>query len=146
MNKPGTIFVDADAFIALTKEDDSNHKRAKKIFSILQNAPVTFVTSNFVFAEVVTVLSQRMNHAVAVMFINNMKSGDSVFQIERISEDTEEQAIQIFIDQTSKNVSFVDCANIALMVQKGMDGIFSFDSIYKKNGFKIADELVTRTN
>lgn len=142
MNKPGTIFVDADAFIALTKDDDSNHKRAKQIFSDLQDAPVTFVTSNLVFAEVVTVLSQRMNHEVAVMFITNMKSEDSTFQIERISEYTEEKAIQIFIEQTSKNVSFVDCVNIALMRQKDMDGIFSFDSIYKKNGFKIAEDLI----
>lgn len=137
-----TIFVDADAFIALTKQDDSSHKRAKQIFEKLQDAPVIFVTSNLVFIEVVTVLSQRINHETAVTFINNMKSEDSIFQIERINEDTEEKAIQIFIEQKSKNVSFVDCANIAIVRYKDMDGIFSFDSIYKKNGFKIAEDII----
>ena len=71
-----------------------------------------------------------------------MKSEDSAFQIERISEDTEEKAIQIFIEQKSKNVSFVDWANIAIVRYKDMDGIFSFDSIYKKNGFKIAEDII----
>lgn len=141
MSNIRTIFVDADAFIALTKQDDSNHKRAKQIFEKLQDAPITFVTSNFVFAEVVTVLSQRINHETAVTFINNMKSEDSIFQVERINEDTEEKAIQIFIEQKSKNVSFIDCANIAVVRHKDMDGIFSFDSIYRKNGIKVADDL-----
>lgn len=142
MIKPATIFVDSDAFIAFTKEDDSNHKRAQNIFEKLQDTQITFVTSNFIFAEVATVLSQRVSHKAAVMFIDNMKSSDNIFQIERISEDTEEAATQIFIKQTSKNVSFVDCINIALMKEKHMDGIFSFDSIYKKNGFKIAEDLI----
>lgn len=142
MIKPTTIFVDSDAFIAFTKEDDSNHKRAQNIFEKLQDTQITFVTSNFVFAEVATVLSQRVSHKAAVIFIDNMKSSDNIFQIERVNEDTEEAATQIFIKQTSKNVSFVDCINIALMKEKHMDGIFSFDSIYKKNGFKIAEELI----
>lgn len=144
MNKPRIIFVDADAFVAFTKQDDSNHKRAKQIFEKLQNSLVTFITSNFVFAEVVTVLSQRVDHEAAVTFIDNMKSDDSIFQIERINEETEEKAVQIFIQQTSKNVSFFDCTNIALIRQKNMDGVFSFDSIYKKNGFKIAEELIIK--
>lgn len=142
MNRIRTIFVDADAFIALTKQDDSNHKRAKQIFEKLQDTLVAFVTSNLVFIEAVTVLSQRINHEVAVTFINNMKSEDSAFQIERINEDMEEKAVQIFIEQKSKNVSFVDCANIAIVKYKDMDGIFSFDSIYRKNGFKIAEDII----
>lgn len=142
MIKPSTIFVDADAFIAFTKEDDSNHKLAQNIFEKLQDTEITFITSNFVFAEVVTVLSQRVSHKAAVIFINNIKSSDNIFQIERINENTEEAAIHIFIKQTSKNVSFVDCLNIALIKEKHMDGIFSFDSIYKKNGFKIVEDLI----
>jgi len=141
MNKSLTIFVDADAFVAFTKDDDSNHVRAKQIFLNLQDAPITFITSNFVFAEVVTVLSQKVSHAIAVAFIKSMKSEDNVFQIERIDEKTEEAATQIFMEQTSKNVSFVDCINIAFIKEKHINGIFSFDSIYKKNGLKSANEL-----
>ena len=45
------------------------------------------------------------------------------------------------MEQTSKNVSFVDCINIAFIKEKHINGIFSFDSIYKKNGLKSANEL-----
>ena len=146
MSNPLTIFVDADAFVAFTKNDDSNHERAKQIFLKLQYLPVTFITSNYIFAEVATVLSQKVNHATAVAFINSIKSDDNVFQVERINEKTEEAATQIFIGQTSKNISFVDCTNIALIKEKHINGILSFDAIYKKNGLKIADELFARTN
>lgn len=142
MSKPRIIFVDADAFVALTKKDDSNHKKAKEIFEQLFNIPVTFTTSNYVFSEVATVLSQRVDHHTAVAFIHSMKAEGTIFQIERISEELEESAIEIFMKQKSKNVSFVDCTNIAVIRAKHMDGIFSFDDAYKKNGVQFVEALL----
>lgn len=134
-----TIFVDSDAFIALIKQDDSNHNRAKKIFYKLQDTKVTFITSNYVFSEVVTVLSQRVSKSSAVAFIQNMTSGESVFQIEWVDRKIEEEAIKIFMKQSSKNISFVDCTNIALIKIKSLDSIFSFDNDYKKNGIQLTE-------
>ena len=141
MSKALTIFVDSDAFVGLTKKDDSNHERARQIFLELQDKPFVFVTSNYVFSEVVTILSQRIDHETAVAYIRSMKSEDCVFTIERVGLGTEEAAIQIFIKQTSKNVSFVDCTNIALIRERHMDGIFSFDDDYKKNGIALIENL-----
>ena len=141
MSKSLTIFVDADAFVALTKEDDSNHERSRQTFGRLADSPVTFITSNYVFSEVITVLSQRVNHQAAVAFIQNMKSADNIFLIERINNEVEDKALEIFIEQTSKNVSFVDCTNIALIQEKQLDGIFSFDEDYKKNGIQLVESL-----
>ncbi len=141
-NTPLTIFVDSDAFIAFVKQDDSNHEKVKQIFNQLQETPITFLTSNYVFSEVVTVLSQRVSHDAAVAFIVNMTSGESVFQIERIDEKTEALARQIFIEQTSKNISFVDCTNIALIKARGLDGILSFDSDYKQNNIQFIEDLI----
>lgn len=138
---PQYIFIDSDAFIALIKEDDSNHQKAKKIFEQLENLPINFITSNYVFSEVLTVLSQRVSHKIAVTFIQNMVSDDSVFQIERINEEVERRAIQVFINQSSKNISFVDCTNIALIKTKGWESIFSFDEGYIKNGLRLAGDL-----
>lgn len=142
VNKTYTVFVDSDAFVAFVKKDDSNHKKAKQIFEKLQDAPITYVTSDYVFAEVVTVLSQKVNHEAAVAFIKNTKSEDSIFLIERINEKLEDEAIQIFISQTSKNVSFIDCVNKAIIREKQMDGIFSFDDDYKKNGIKLIESII----
>lgn len=70
-----------------------------------------------------------------------MRSEDCVFTIERIDLETEEAAIEIFIEQTSKNVSFVDCTNIAFIGEKHVDGIFSFDDGYKKNRIQPIENL-----
>src|SRR5918992_602427 len=43
------IFVDADAFVALTVETDTNHEKARSLLHRLTVNPVRFLTSNYVF-------------------------------------------------------------------------------------------------
>ena len=43
MDSTLSIFVDSDAFVALIKKDDSNHKRAEQIFNALQDKKVPFI-------------------------------------------------------------------------------------------------------
>lgn len=136
------ILVDADAFVALTKENDSNRERAKQALEKLLTLPVKFVASNYVFAEVVTVLSLRCGKSVAQAFIQRVKSPSSFVAFRWVDEDVEKFAIEFFDHQRSKNVSFVDCVNMAIMEQDKFDAIFSFDAIYKKNGFKTAEEFL----
>lgn len=132
-----TLFVDSDGFVALSKEDDANHTKALKLLQKAIGADISFVTSNYVFSEVVTVLSQRLGHKAALEFIKEMKSPASGYAIRWIDEDIEQEAISIFSKQTSKNVSFVDCTNMAIMKLYGIDVIFSFDDVYRKNGFSV---------
>ena len=87
-------------------------------------------------------LSQRVSHSVAVAYIENMKSPDSQFLIKRADEALEEEAIQIFKGQTSKNTSYVDCTNMAFMKQLHADALFSFDGDYRKNGFTLVEDLL----
>lgn len=128
------ILVDSDAFIALAKEDDTNHQKAIKLLGELNNDEVNFITSNYVFSETVTVLSIRISHKAALDFIARIKSPQNPFSIKRVNEELEEKAIEIFKSQASKNTSFVDCTNIALCKEMKVDAIFSFDEVYRKNG------------
>lgn len=131
------VFVDSDAYVALSKEDDNKHKKAVIIFNKLLNNKTYFFTSNYVFSEVVTVLSLRLNHSAAMNFIKTIKSSPDFYDIKWVNEDIEEKAIEIFSRQTSKNVSFVDCCNMAVMNIYSTPIIFSFDNIYRKNGYKL---------
>ena len=63
------IFVDTDAFVALARGDDSNHARAVDLLRELSKHPVAFCTSNYVFTESVTVISQRVSHQAALAYI-----------------------------------------------------------------------------
>src|SRR3954449_9238434 len=103
MNTPRKIFVDADAFVALAREDDANHERAVSSLQRLIEQSVVFITSNYVFAESVTVISMYMGHAAAVRFIDAMRSDESDYLLKRATDVIDEAAIQIFEEQTSKN-------------------------------------------
>ena len=143
MNAPRKIFVDADAFVALARKDDANHERAVSSLRRLIKQPIVFITSNYVFAESVTVISMHIGHAAAVRFIEAMQSDESIYLLQRTTDAIDEAAIQIFKEQTSKNTSFVDCTNIAFLKQFHMDAIFSFDGIYKKNGFVLVEDFLS---
>src|SRR5437870_2154567 len=124
MDKTLKIFVDSDAFVASVKADDSNYEKTKRIFQDLKKRPVKFITSNYVFSESITVISQRVSYEGSIGFIKTIKDPEGIFLIERINEIIEELAIEIFKKQTSKNTSFVDCTNIALIKEKNIDAIF----------------------
>jgi predicted nucleic acid-binding protein len=137
-----TVFVDSDAFVALLKEDDTNHEHALGILNeLLERYDTTFVTSNYVFSEVVTVVSQKVGHSEAVAFIDTITSPEYYIEMKRVSPEVERQAIEVFKGQTSKNVSFVDCTNMALMSAFQIQDIFSFDGGYKTNGYTIREMM-----
>ena len=140
MSRLNAIFVDTDAFVALAKSDDANHARAVHILDGLTRRGVLFRTSNYVFLEAVTVISQRVSHDAAMSFIQTLCAPASPFPVRWVTEELHARAVRIFSAQTSKNVSLVDCANMALMQEEKMEAIFSFDSIYKKNGFQTVAE------
>lgn len=132
------VLIDADAIVALSKKNDANHFKAQKISKSLCKLGVAFIITNYVFSEVVTVLSQKIGHRESIKFIDDIKSDKSDIQVIWINIELEKLAIEIFKKQTSKNVSFVDCLNMAVLHRYHWDTIFSFDKIYQKNGFKLA--------
>ncbi|MEI6533128.1 MAG: PIN domain-containing protein [Candidatus Roizmanbacteria bacterium] len=128
------ILVDADAFIGIVKKVDSHHSHCSSIVLGLNDQDVQYWTSNYVFSEVVTVLSLRGGKNLAEQYITSMKNKHSQYQFVFIDERIEQQAIDIWKKQRSKNTSFVDCTNMALMNDQKFDCIFSFDNVYTKNG------------
>lgn len=141
MNNGSLILVDSDAFVAMVKKKDTNHIKAKQLYDRLEKLYVSFATTNYVFSEVITVISQKLNHEAAIDFIDSMKSPDCIYNFIWITPEIEEMAIEIFKRQTSKNVSFVDCTNMALIRHDHLDAIFSFDEIYRKNEIRSASLL-----
>lgn len=142
MNGKSVIFVDTDAFVAVVKQEDTTHEKSIRLFQQLQKENVSLLISNYIFLEVVTVISQKVGHKEAVLFIDNMQKDDSLLVIKRVDEELEEEAIRIFKAQTSKNVSFVDCTNMAFLKRGYADAIFSFDEIYRKNGYVLVEDMM----
>lgn len=136
------ILLDADALIALAKQDDSNHERAVKINDELQKRGVSYMLSPFTVAEAATVLSYKVSHQAAKKFLKQIR------ELDIPAFDLKEEQIKLaeswFNKQSKKGISYFDCYNMALLerYKKQIEAIFSFDSIYKKNGFKIVEDLI----
>lgn len=134
------ILLDTDSLVALVKEDDSNHRRAVRIYKKLKGKKAGFFLSPFTVAETATVLSYKLSHQRAKEFLKKMRTTDlPVLELEKNIH----LADKWFLKQEKKGTSYFDCYNMALLERhkKTVLGIFSFDSIYPRNGFKLAGGL-----
>lgn len=137
-----SIFIESSAFVALNDSSDILHDQADAISESLYNKQVTFLTGTNVLLEVVTLLSQRASHKEAVAFLELIRNSSTT--IIHPDEELILKAEELFKQQTSKNVSYSDCVSFAMMRERHVNIVFSFDHGYKKNGFNlIADALKT---
>ena len=133
MDRNLRILLDADALVALFYKNDSNHPRAQKIAREIQNKNISFFTSNLSICEAATVLSQITSQEEACDFIKRMKSGIDILYI---TQEVYEMGLDYFSSVKRKNTSAFDCINIAILRSYQLSAIFSFDEVYKKEGFK----------
>lgn len=127
------ILVDADALVALAKEDDANHKKAVEIARRIKEA--NLFLSPLTIPEAVSVLSHRVSQPAAVAFLREaLQRRFSAFSL---TEELEAGTDKIFVAQKARGTSWADCLNIALARQYSVDAIFSFDKVYARNGLKV---------
>lgn len=134
MKDVNTILIDADAFVALNYLDDSSHTRAVILSQELKDLNISLITSDPAFGEAITVISQRGGLDLAIAFAEDILSGD--IEIIEVDAALRRKALDIFKKQTSKNSRFTDCVNMAILKERGINTIFSFDIQYKRNKFK----------
>ena len=127
------LLVDADALVALSKSDDTNHQKALMLMRKTKNP--YFYVSPYTIPEAVTVLSYHVSQSAAKAFLDrirtkNLKQLPLTFEIEQETD-------RVFRGQRKKGTSWFDCFNVALMNSHPLDYIFSFDKFYKKAGLEV---------
>ncbi len=73
-----TLFLDAGYVIALEASDDQNHKAASQHWRKLLKSSPSFVTTSYVFDEIVTFFNSRGRHEKAVEVGSNLIQADSL--------------------------------------------------------------------
>ena len=129
------IFVDADALVAISDINDSNHKKALELAALLKEEGLGLYISSFAFGEAVTVASQNVSLKKAVELGEDIQRG--MCSIIEVNTKHIVKAFKMFSKQTSKNSRFTDMVNMVLMDELKIDTIFSFDNHYSKNGYKL---------
>lgn len=124
------LLADSDFLVGLFRIGDPHHDVSSTILKQYGNGSATLFVLNLVLQEVATVLSHRVDmEAVRLFYGNYAALGMSVIDVDRILE---QEAWQIFLNQTKKGTSFVDCANLAAAAHHCIDTILSFDRFYPK--------------
>ena len=124
------FLVDSDFLVAVFRDGDPNHTKAKNILRSLSEQTYVLWAIHLVKQESATVISHRVGMDATKLFVKNvMKDIDQWIQID---EKLEEKAWEIFLSQTKKGTSFIDCANLAALHYYNLTGILTFDHFYPK--------------
>ena len=113
--KVRAVVVDSNIFIALFNQDDTLHERAVALWQEFRDDQgVLLYTSNFVLAEVLTVLRLRVSRTAAQSFGAIVFGQTRALHVIYIDHDLMKQSYEIFSTVPIKDFSFVDASLVAL--------------------------------
>jgi predicted nucleic acid-binding protein len=125
--------LDSDFLYALYRLDDASHEKAVNIFKKVDKDDLNVL--NLVIQESTTLVAKRIDMDRARIFF------DSVNKIQRqiivLNKEIEKLVWKMFLKQTKKGSSFIDCANLVVCQKYKLDGILSFDEFYSNSRVKI---------
>ncbi|MBP7859745.1 type II toxin-antitoxin system VapC family toxin [Patescibacteria group bacterium] len=122
--------VDSDFLISFSSDLDSTHQKSVEIYKKIKDGS-KLVALNLVFQESTTVVSKKFGMQKAKIFYEMINKFINTRII--MNEDVEKEAWKMFLQQSKKGTSFIDCANLAAYKKYKLDGILSFDEFYSKH-------------
>ena len=125
------LLVDSDFLFGSLVDHDAHNARAIGLFHHHKQSGASFYVLDSVLQEVGTLLSHRIGME-SVRSFRQQYASLGMKEI-HLDEFIEKEAWIIFLHQTKKGCSFVDCANLAIIEKYTLDGILSFDTFYPKN-------------
>jgi predicted nucleic acid-binding protein len=132
-----TVFVDTWAWIALAVRRDQHHLRAKKQHADFVRTGRRYVTTDWVFGELITQLYRVASAEQAATFIESVQSGieSGQYQLERISPQRFAGAWGLRTSYSDKPaISFVDFTSMVVMRDLGIQDIFTGDAEFQQVG------------
>ncbi len=128
------LFLDTSFIIALEDSGDQNHYKAISFWKELKKYPRRFVTTTYVFDEVVTFLKNRINYQKAAEVGTRLFESPSV-EIVHIMEEDFETAWKMFLQYKDREFSFTDCLSFLIMERKNLKEALTFDKHFKQMKF-----------
>lgn len=125
------LFVDTSAWFAFIDRGDVDHAA---VAQVLRRTDVRFVSSTFVFDEIVTLCRMRLGHATALRAgsaIRDPRAADLV----RVTAADEDAAWALFASRTDKKYSFTDCTSFVLMRRMNIATAVALDDDFGQEGF-----------
>lgn len=130
------VFLDSSGLIAYFVSKDAFHTRAVSAVRNTLRTGGRFLTTNYVFDEVVTRVRRRGG------YIASRRVGDEIFKskvITRIYIDQEMEASAwgLYEKYHDHELSFTDVVSFAVMNRAGLQEVLTFDDDFKRIGYTI---------
>lgn len=126
------IFIDTAAFYAMLDRDDSNHRKAKRIWSHVLEAENVLITSNYVLVESIALMQNRLGMKAVRGFQANILP---LINIEWVDADMHNSGLNALLTSSKRRLSLVDCISFEIMRSSGIKEVFTFDSHFIEQGF-----------
>lgn len=131
-----SIFIDTNVFVALLRENDVNHKRARDLALKIDREKWEAIITDYIIDETYTGLLTRVSFPAALQFDERLRSG--LWRIELIIPERFAGAQEVFRRYNKdKKWSFTDCTSYVVMKELKINQIFTFDDNFKQMGFKV---------
>lgn len=129
-----TYFIDTGFLIALEAADDQHHRAARDTWRDIRKRRVTFVTTTYVFDEVVTFFNSRGHHAKALS-IGEVLQNSQIVTLVHVDEAMFAEAWGEFAHQSDKRYSLTDCVSFVVMKRRRIKTALAFDKHFTQAGF-----------
>lgn len=129
------FFLDTGYVIALEAEDDQYHREAWQHWKDLIKQSPEFVTTSYVFDEVVTFFNSRGRHAKAVEVGRRLLASPRVRLIQ-VDLHLFEAGWKYLQGRPDKKFSLTDCISFVVMEREGLHDALCFDGHFEQAGFR----------
>ena len=128
-------FLDTGFLIALEAADDQHHATAITAWREIRKRRVAFVTTSYVFDEIVTFFNNRGHHAKAVT-IGEVLLNSRILTLVHVDEPIFAEAWREFAHQSDKRYSLTDCVSFVVMKRLRIKIALAFDKHFTQAGFE----------
>lgn len=127
------LFMDSSAFYALMDKKD---KHGMAIEQILKQEDVSLVTTNYIFAETISLVTKRLGKKVAIQVAKMIRASELI-QVEHVSEDLQEKAWKFFEKYQDKDFDLIDATSFLVCKAHEIKQVLSLDHHFVQMGFEV---------
>lgn len=128
------IFVDTSAWVASFVQSDQNHTEAVAFIENVLRRNHQFLTTDYVFDELVTRVRYQGGHQAAVKAGEELLGAESVEFLD-VGPKLRQEAWRVFKKYKDQKLSFTDCTSVAVLRGFAIRDVFTFDDDFSKLGF-----------
>jgi predicted nucleic acid-binding protein len=136
MIQTNKVFIDTAGWANLINPNEDFHSLATKIYAGAIQQGVRLITTNYVIAELVAVLTSpiRVPKPTIIAAVAGLKSSSKI-QIVHIDQAQDDEAWDLLSRRPDKLWSLVDCASFVVMQELGITEALTTDHHFEQAGF-----------